>query len=799
MFGFFKKKHPEMEEDDIVIINNPTFSTNIELDSAKKLNYHTLKEDMKTGYVPINIRFPSSKPNRINAEGLSWATTKDLKENRFTVNPDGDKAYIDNIMMFKEFGDVNNGVSPYGKVFKVNDKTQGDKILSIDLCSPVFFEKLNLTRTILTLGGVGSGKTEWALSIVTQTHLYNRLVYHDIKGDFVNKLYREGKDIIFNLYDERGTDWNFFEDMQKNQTLSNAFAKAMVLGSLGKDSDDNEWVGFASNVLIDAFAYAFRQTKDNKQRWLHLLDKLEDYKAEANSGDDKNKSSVWMNVQTPYEILKIMAYRIAVLNKPTFNIYGYFQTNDVQLFLLNNAAYEAKLNPLFGAFLSSFINIMMSRKDTKTDMTMLMLDEFLSLRIPETEQNKLFTAARSKGCQTIVMAQYLQKSDEKLLQLIESSRYALLLFGVKETYTLENMSKGFGKITYWQKVVSSSSSRNLSNSANASNDKNKDEILNNTSSITRNLQDTKTECDVMSIPEIQGIPPYHHITYVSGEKILYLGYTPSVPSDRFFNNETMIVIDQDSMEDWFYKNDFKTYLLNHKTQEQQEILEVASELKEQEEQEEEIIEEEPANKRIKQTKTKKENEKVVLDTVVKKEKIDMDLKYIDYCITCIENNNILDVINFIQSNKAIYNYQFMFGEELGKYLMALNKDTKENTIQMILRDLKNLRVPTETIEKKDSEIQTIIDSVFAPPKEKEIEPLLQQLKNKITNFKKNPKKQTIEQLEELKRYAHKINHHEMIFLLEQVNLEHIEDVKEKMVAALELLVQYEKEKKLGQR
>ena len=266
MFNFFNKTKEVIEtpKEEPRVVKKAVAQRNIVSNSQDLMNYTKNKEELKLGFEPLSPRFPSSRPNRIDQEGMRWATTKDLRDNAFYVS-DG-KAYIDNIMMFKEYGEVNNkNESIYGKPFVINDAIQGEKLLSIDLGGRVYFSPLNLTRTILALGGVGSGKTEWAFSLVTQRFLYNRIVYNDIKGDFVAKLYRpNSNDIIFNLFDERGTDWNVFEDFSRNPALAKSFAKSMVMGGLGEKADDNEWVSFATGVIYNAIMYAYTQTKDNK-------------------------------------------------------------------------------------------------------------------------------------------------------------------------------------------------------------------------------------------------------------------------------------------------------------------------------------------------------------------------------------------------------------------------------------------------------------------------------------------------------------------------------------------------------
>jgi len=137
-------------------------------------------------------------------------------------------------------------------------------------------------------------------------------------------------------------------------------------------------------------------------------------------------------------------------------------------------------------------------------------------------------------------------------------------------------------------------------------------------------------------------------------------------------------------------------------------------------------------------------------------KIDMDLKYIDYCITCIEDNNILDLINFIQSNKAIYNFKFIFGEQLGLMLLDLNKDTNKYKIQMILKELCFIKHKDKKIFRWDLE----------------------------------------DIIQELKKHTNKINLQEISYLLNNTNLLNIEEVKENIEIAINSILDYEK--KLGQ-
>ena len=65
------------------------------------------------------------------------------------------------------------------------------------------------TQHLLISGGTGSGKSTCIHGILRQLRDQgSRAVVLDATGEYVSKYYREGKDIILNPFDDRGTPWH---------------------------------------------------------------------------------------------------------------------------------------------------------------------------------------------------------------------------------------------------------------------------------------------------------------------------------------------------------------------------------------------------------------------------------------------------------------------------------------------------------------------------------------------------------------------------------------------------------------
>lgn len=450
--------------------------------------------------------------------GYLWSTPQQLKN--FSIQPIK-TVYIDE---FRYYPDTRielgfNGVS----------KLEQETVMK--------FSPLDFTKTILVLGGMGSGKTEWILSVATQREQFHRQLFHDTKGDFTQKLYDQNTDFIFNPYDERSVVWDIWSEMETNETLATAFFKNFMRAST---KEDDFWSAKSSDVLAElALQVHDDESISKNQKWLELASVIEHWIEKVNDGSDNTKKSLSNTVEMAKDLCYLMAYR-SHCGAKQFTIAEWLKTNS-RLFLLNNSAYAEKLTPLFSGFTAVLTSILLSKADTKEDLTLMILDEFFALKFDEVTRSNLLTQVRSKGGCLIIGAQYMPLKDKAELQQIDSSRYAMILFQINDGETIKHITALFGNVEFMRVDVSnsdgSSSSNGQSSSASGahglagalviplsmvSGGKNK--------STSKNISTSEKERkEEFLTPElVASMPQYHHITYIPSEKIIYLGYTKQV-------------------------------------------------------------------------------------------------------------------------------------------------------------------------------------------------------------------------------------------------------------------------------
>jgi type IV secretory pathway TraG/TraD family ATPase VirD4 len=382
-------------------------------------------------------------------------------------------------------------------------------------------EPLNFTKTFLVLGSMGSGKTEFFHSILNQ-HKFNRNIIHDIKGDFVQKWYNPKTDFIFNPYDERGINWDLWQELKESPALVESF-----IGNLMESQTEEKdfFTASAKKVIIDFFMKINYQCSDktSAEKWVYLNKEIEAYKEDSES--NKTKSSIYQTMDLVIELFSYMAWH-SEQGKQSFTINKFLKGHGT-LFLLNNSSVATKLTPLFTGFLSLFTEILLSQSDTKENLTLILLDEYLSMSFEKQTRLKLLTQIRSKGGCLMLGMQYLPKHDMEHQQLLDSSSYAKLIFQISDNETINHIIDNISDITY----VSLSEGSSKSNVGIMDSLVSKESASNGTS--TNKSENTKK---LLSSSHLQSMPAYSHLSIISSEKILYLGYTEMVKNLIAKNN-----------------------------------------------------------------------------------------------------------------------------------------------------------------------------------------------------------------------------------------------------------------------
>lgn len=424
----------------------------------------------------------------------------------------------------------------------------------------VKFETLDFTKQILVLGGMGSGKTELINYTIQQVHENNfsnfkAIAYNDIKGDFTKDFYREDKDILVNLYDSRASVWCPFLEMNSNIEAGTAFINNLFETIQGSEKDF--FSASAKQKTSIWLQESFFATDDNIEAWELFFSKIQAYEDQIKETDDKTQSSILATINIALEILKIMHYQIVIEKRKTFTFNDFVNAENIQLFFVNNKQYEAKLTPYLNGLTATYINTIMAKDDTKTHLILNIFDEFLTMKIDEATRKTLLTATRSKGFCNLLASQYLV-NDEKLIQDLDSSRYALITFNVNDDFTLSKVASKLAEQEYLS--ANSSESQEQNSKAQFGNGGNAGELDGGVFSILgsfipgmkkNNISNSIAMTKVVLEQQLQSMPKYHHLTFIPSEETTVLS---GIDAKRYF--KLMLFGYEKLMKNIVNKNDF---------------------------------------------------------------------------------------------------------------------------------------------------------------------------------------------------------------------------------------------------
>jgi len=152
-----------------------------------------------------------------------------------------------------------------------------------------------------------------------------------------------------------------------------------------------------------------------------------------------------MNDENVNELLKLMAHKMQNPKQKSFVLKDFFaKKNQTKLILCNESEHRQTLISLFSAFIACMNHVQISMQDTKTDITLYVLEDFLNLinEMNEQSQNNLFKL-RAKGGILIPIMQYMPK-DKKIQQLLTGSAYTWIYFSNYDANTRKMLEDSIG-------------------------------------------------------------------------------------------------------------------------------------------------------------------------------------------------------------------------------------------------------------------------------------------------------------------------------------------------------------------
>lgn len=392
---------------------------------------------------------------------------------------------------------------------------------TIKKCSPFFIGRekmestrlywspIDMTRSILVIGPMGSGKTEFFYNLVFSAW-YKRLLVRDAKGaDFSPVLVDGTRAWVMNMYNnEMAAIWDIMQE-QNFLVMLGPVAMDLMVGAVG-EGKDQFFAKSAADRVKNMFETAYLTGTDSKSRWEKLEEEIAAFEKRATAPKSTENKDVWNNFLLVKETLLFWAWRVQNAKKK-FTISSFLKS---EWRLVMNGS-EETLRSYYSAFVSALVDEMLRMPDSKEDFTFLLLDEYLTMPLSEPTRLKLHTMIRSKGGCLCSGMQFLPGDEVSKQQILDSSKYATILFNLQDKNTTEHFKNYYGEIKYKEQEKSYS--------------KNKNDY---TTSISTSEQERSSS--FLTEEELQRKPPFHHLTILQTGQA-YLGYSPQVNAPKIYN------------------------------------------------------------------------------------------------------------------------------------------------------------------------------------------------------------------------------------------------------------------------
>lgn len=339
------------------------------------------------------------------------------------------------------------------------------------------------------VGKPGSGKTNAFNHIIEIIRKRKqKLIIHDYKGDYVEKFYREGKDIIFNPLDKRSIGWCLFNDCESVIDIE-GFATALIPDA--SVSGDPFWNNAARDILIGILRYCYdANKKTNKDIWetcilpnetlYKILQQTKGGKRGAKHLEDSHGKTAVSIMSNFIQYVKIFEYMSSMSGDFSITEWVESKNETCTIFVTNYAKLQHTLNPVISLFVQTLGNVLLSQTDNIYNRVFFCLDEFGQLQNMSTIQN-LMTASRSKGGSIFIGVQDIGQIDKiykkETRTTILNSASNRMIFNCKDHDTAKFFSVDIGETEYYEAIESQSLAMNKHDRINTSRQRRKDALI----------------------------------------------------------------------------------------------------------------------------------------------------------------------------------------------------------------------------------------------------------------------------------------------------------------------------------
>jgi type IV conjugative transfer system coupling protein TraD len=308
------------------------------------------------------------------------------------------------------------------------------------------------TQHILVSGGTGSGKTNCFHHILPQIQKKRqKAIVIDTTGVFVERYYRENKDILLNPFDHRSVPWHPWAECADKFDFD-AIAESFIPQSLAQQ--ENYWRMAARSLFSAVLQKTGNMRKTSEVcRWLlyeplsKLCEFVQGTKAGAHLdiGSEKTAASIRSVATTFLECLEHVDDTIQ-----PFSIRQWIQNDrdDSWLFLNCKPAQRTTLNPLLSCWFSiSARNLLQLQPDFKRRLWFI-IDELPSLNRLKELENFVAESRKYGGCGLFAFqspAQIEAIYGQAIAKTIVGNCMTKIVFAEQDPEIAEMISRSFGE------------------------------------------------------------------------------------------------------------------------------------------------------------------------------------------------------------------------------------------------------------------------------------------------------------------------------------------------------------------
>ena len=330
-----------------------------------------------------------------------------------------------------------------------------DKFPSIKKCLPShaltmagipFNESKSLNS--LVLGRTGAGKTQAIMEFLNSARNRPdiRVVVLDRGAEYLQSLYRQDRDQVFNPSDRRSIGWMH---RQERFTPLN-IAQALI--TMPKQTTDEIWYKTARVLLVEIW----RTTRSNRETSQVLRsplsvirDRIAGTQAAQYFDDPKLATSVMFTLNAACHF-----YESLIDSEQQISFFEYGASDRPEwLFLPLLAGNEEIFKPLYSMAFDLIIQGILSRGDNNKMKTIIIIDELGALQeLPSL--NRLLSEGRKSGGSAIVgtqsLAQVVQVYGKEGAENFLQNTFTKFIFGCPNPNDSEQMARVIGKQDVWE-------------------------------------------------------------------------------------------------------------------------------------------------------------------------------------------------------------------------------------------------------------------------------------------------------------------------------------------------------------